>query len=166
VPELLWDASALVKRYTLEAGRASIDALFDNVPLSQMVATYWGYLEAYAAIVRKRNRGDIATAAMHASLSSLQAEVLDSLDFRLLTIEDADILDCVPYVEPYSLNSADAAILATFTRYQRALPPHSPTAVLVAADTYLLRAAAAEGLVTLNPEAVAVADVPTFLAKL
>jgi predicted nucleic acid-binding protein len=166
VVELLWDASALVKRYTLEAGHASVDALFASVPLSQMVATYWGYLETYAAIVRKRNRGEITTAAMRAAHSSLETEVLNSLDFRLLTIEDADILDCILYVEPHNLNSADAAILATYLRYLDAQPPGAPTAVLVAADSYLLRAATAEGLTTLNPETVDAVDIPPLLAIL
>jgi hypothetical protein len=163
VPELLWDASALVKRYYAETGSASVDILFDNVPLAQMVATYWGYIESYAALVRKRNRGEITTPAL-SSVASLQNEVLDSLDFRLLTIEDEDLLDCIPYVEPHSLNSADAAILTTYLRYVDAQPRGAPTAVLVATDTRLLRAAAAEGLPTLNPEAVAVADIPALLA--
>jgi hypothetical protein len=47
--------------------------------------------------------------------------------------------------------------------------PHLPTGdplVLVAADTRLVRGAAAEGLVTVNPETVAAADVPAFLATL
>jgi hypothetical protein len=36
----------------------------------------------------------------------------------------------------------------------------------VASDRRLLRAAGAEGLVTLNPETVPAADVPAFLASL
>jgi hypothetical protein len=166
VPELLWDASALVKRYYPEAGSASVDALFDSLALSQMLATYWGYLETYAAIVRKRNRGDISHSAYQTTATSLRTEVLQDPNFRLLTIEDADVLGGIPFLDQHSLNSADAAILVTFLRYVDAQPPGAPTAVLVAADAYLLRAAATEGLSTLNPEAVAVADIPALLAKL
>jgi uncharacterized protein len=166
VPELLWDASALVKRYYAEAGSASVDALFDSIALSQMLATYWGYLETYSAIVRKRNRGDISHSTYRTTVTSLRTEVLRDPDFRLLTIEDADVLGGVPFLEQHSLNSADAAILVTYLRYADARPPGSPAAVLVAADTYLLRAAAAEGLPTLDPEAVAVADIPAVLASL
>jgi hypothetical protein len=86
VPELLWDASALVKRYYVEAGSAAVDALYDNVPLSQMLATYWGYLETYAAIVRKRNRGDISHTTCQTTVTSLRTEVL----------RDADIISPVP----------------------------------------------------------------------
>jgi predicted nucleic acid-binding protein len=166
VPELLWDASALVKRYYAEAGSASVDALFDNIPPSQMMATYWGYLETHAAIVRKRNRGDISYSAYRTTVTSLRAEVLRAPDFRLLTIEDADVLGGVSFVDQHSLNSADAAILVTFLRYVDAQAPDAPTAVLVATDTYLLRAADAEGLPTLNPQAVTVADIPALLARL
>lgn len=166
MPELLWDASALVRRYTLEAGRATVDALFDHVPLSQMIATYWGYLETYSSIVRKRNRGDVSLGAYQTAITALRTEALRDPDFRLLTIEDADVLGGIPLLEQYHVNSADAAILVTFLRYVAAQPPGSPTAVLVAADTYLLRAAAAEGLPTLNPEIVSAADIPALLASL
>jgi predicted nucleic acid-binding protein len=166
VPELLWDASALVKRYYPEAGSDSVDALFDAVPLSQMLATCWGYLETYAAIVRKRNRGDISISAYSTAVTSLRAELLTAPDFRLLTIEDTDILGGVPFLVQHSLNSADAALLVTFLRYADARAPDAGPVVLVTTDAYLFRAAAAEGLAILNPEAVAVADVPALLASL
>ena len=43
-------------------------------------------------------------------------------------------------------------------------PVGAGTSVLIAADQRLLRAAAAEGLIILAPEAIAAADVPTLLA--
>jgi hypothetical protein len=90
--------------------------------------------------------------------------LLSSLDFDLLTVENADLLDGVNYVEAHNLNVTDAGILVTYLRYARTRPPNSPTVVLVAADTRLLRAAAAEGLTTLNPETVAPADLPALLS--
>ena len=38
--ELLWDASALVKRYAAEAGSDTVDALFQFTPPLPMVAPY------------------------------------------------------------------------------------------------------------------------------
>jgi predicted nucleic acid-binding protein len=163
-PVLVWDASALVKRYALEAGSATVRELFVQVPLSQMVATFPGYVETYAALVRKRNRGEITAATFRSAATFLQAELLSSLDFLLLTVENADLLDGVGYVEAHNLNATDAGILVTYLRYARARPPNSPTVVLVAADTRLLRAAEAEGLTTLNPETVAAADIPALLS--
>jgi len=97
-----------------------------------MLATYWGYSETYSVIVRKRNRGDISHSTYLTTVTSLRTEVLRDHDFRLLTIEDVDVLGGVPFLERHSLNSADAAILATFLRYAAAQPPGAPTAVLVA----------------------------------
>jgi hypothetical protein len=66
----------------------------------------------------------------------------------------------------HNLNATDAAILTMLLDYVQALPPGSPTCVLVSADKRLLRAADAEGLATLDPEAIPAADVPTMLASL
>src|SRR5260370_7392969 len=82
---LLWDASALVKRYALERGSEAVDALFVEVPLAQMVTTFMGYAETYSVLLRKRNRGDLTEPTFQSAVSLLQAEVLDSPDFRLLT---------------------------------------------------------------------------------
>ena len=163
-PILLWDASALVKRYALEAGSATVNELFVHVSLAQMVATFPGHVETYAALVRKRNRGEITAATFRSAATYLQAEVLSSLDFSLLTVENADLLDGVGFVEVHNLNATDAGILVTYLRYARAQPPNSPTIVLVAADTRLLRAADAEGLTTLNPETVSASDIPALLS--
>jgi predicted nucleic acid-binding protein len=45
MPILLWDASALVKRYSPEVGSDTVDALFLSSPASQMVATLLTYAE-------------------------------------------------------------------------------------------------------------------------
>ncbi len=63
-----------------------------------------------------------------------------------------------------SLDTTDAALLATYLRYAQAQPAGAGTSVLIAADQRLLRAAAAEGLIILDPEAIAAADVPALLA--
>jgi predicted nucleic acid-binding protein len=118
MPWLLWDASALAKRYSEELGDDTVD------------------------------------------------EVVDSPDFGLLTISDATIFGSLSLMKAHSLNAADAAILATYLRFVHAQPPGSPPCLLVASDKRLLRAAAAEGFATLNPEAVAAAEVSSFLAAL
>src|SRR5262245_35696811 len=103
-PVLLWDASALVKRYALEAGSATVRELFARVPPSQMVATFPGYVETYAAIVRKRNRGEITPVTFRSAVTFLQTEVLYSPDFQLLTVANADLLDGISLIESYNLN--------------------------------------------------------------
>jgi predicted nucleic acid-binding protein len=164
MPELLWDASALVKRYAVEAGSDTVAALFAFIPPSSMVATFWSYVETFASLLRKHNRGEISAATWQSSATLLRLETLSSPDFRLLTVGDADVLGGVPYLQQHNLNTNDAALLTTYLRYSHSQPPGNPTRVLVAADQRLVRAAAAEGLTTLNPETVAAADIPALLA--
>lgn len=161
---LLWDASALAKRYALELGSQTVDALFAAVLLSQMTATFLGYAETFSLLTRKCNRGQISRATLRTAISLLQTETLNSLDFSLLTVHDADILTGVEYIQKHHINSSDAAILAAYLRYARL--PGSPPCLLVASDQRLLRAASAEGLATLNPELLLPADVPGTLASL
>lgn len=54
---LLWDASALSKRYTQEIGTPTVEALFAQLPLSQMRIIVLGCTETYAILIRKRNQG-------------------------------------------------------------------------------------------------------------
>jgi predicted nucleic acid-binding protein len=164
MPTLLWDASALIKRNTLEAGSDVVDALFAALPQVTAVATLWGYAETYASLWRKRNRGDISTAFLQSALTLLRSELRLSTDWVFLTIDDAAVLTGIDLLRQHNLNATDAALLATYLRYARSQPAGSPTSVLVAADQRLLRAAGSEGLTTVDPEAVAAADIPAPLA--
>lgn len=163
MPHILWDASALTKRYALEDGTPTVNALFDKTTPLPMLATFLGYVETVATLWRKRNRGVITANAYQASASSLRAEVLLASAFELLTIPDDLLLGAIAYVQRYNLNASDAAILAAFLRYQQIT---GETCVIVAADRRLMAAAVAEGLATLNPETLATDDVSVFLASL
>jgi uncharacterized protein len=165
VPRLLWDSSALMKRYLTEVGSPTVQELFKAVPASQMVTTFWGYVETYAGLWRTHNRGYIVASRLQSALTLLEAEVLDHPDFELLSVGDAAVLDGLEHLRNHNLNTADAAILTTFQSYIQSQPPGSPQCVLVAADQRLLRAAVAEGLPTLNPEVVPAGDIPALLAS-
>jgi predicted nucleic acid-binding protein len=166
LPLLYWDASARAKRYIGEIGSDAVDALFALVPASQMTATVLGYAEIYSIMIRTRNRGSITLPAFLAAKASLRNEIVNDPDFTLLTVDDAAIFAGVALMEQHNVNATDAAILSVFLRYTQALPPAAPASLLVAADQRLLAAARAEGLSTLNPETVPVANLPTLLASL
>jgi predicted nucleic acid-binding protein len=166
VPIAFWDASALAKRYVPEVGSDVVKALFSAVPQPQMVGTVVGYAETFSILLRHHNRGTISRATFLTAKSLLRAEVVNAPDFTLLTVDDAAVSAGVPLIEKHNLNAHDAAILALVMRYLRILPPPTVSCVLIAADQRFLGAAQAEGLKTLNPELVAVADVPAFLAAL
>jgi predicted nucleic acid-binding protein len=166
LPVVLWDASTLLKRYVEEVGSDVVDALFDAVPLAAMVATFWGYAESYAILVRKRNAGRLNASEFTAAMSELYQEVIRAGDFVLLSLDDETVMNSIAVIAQHNLNSADAAILTAYLEYERGLPDGSPPCLLVAADQRLLRAAQAEGFQTLNPESLAAADVPGILAAL
>jgi len=166
MPQALWDASALAKRYALETGSAAADALFDSLSLSQMITTFLSYAETFSLLLRKHNRGDISLSAFSFAVSALQAETINSQRFALLSISDSDIIRGVEFVRRYNINSSDAAILAAFLRYSSSQPSGAVPCILIASDKRFLRAAEAEGLATLDPEQVSAADVPARLAAL
>jgi predicted nucleic acid-binding protein len=162
---LLWDASALTKRYVPENGHLTVDALFSAVPRTQMITSVLSYSETCAILVRKRNGAVLSTPDFLSGRSALQTEVINDPDFGILAVEFSNVLDGIDLIDRHNLNSADGSILATFLKFAQT-QPSSTACVLVATDRRFLRAAQAEGLKTFNPETVAVADVPAFLAAL
>jgi hypothetical protein len=117
-------------------------------------------------LIRSHNRGSISLPAFLSAKASPRSEIVNNPDFALLTVDDAAIFAGVALMEQYNVNATDAAILAVFLRYTQARAPGAPACVLIAADQRLLAAAQAEGLSTLNPETIPVADLPAFLARL
>jgi predicted nucleic acid-binding protein len=163
MPEALWDGSALVKRYYTEIGSQTVDAVFAAMSAAEMAATFLGYAECAAILRRKLNSRVLDQAAFSSARFLLRQEILNRHDFRLMSIDDRAMLDGIGWIDTYSLNSADAAILDVYLRHARA---SGGVCVLIAADGRLLKAAAAEGLETLNPELMPAADVAAFLASL
>ncbi len=149
--QIFWDASGLVKRYYKEAGRETVNAVYSAVPSRQMFLTPWGYAETYSILLRKRNGGILDSRAFVMATNALRAEVLGDPDFGLLSVSDALVFGSLSLMQAHNVNSADAAILATFLRFQRLSPD---PCLLVASDKRLLGAAEAEGLPGLNPEEV------------
>jgi predicted nucleic acid-binding protein len=129
-----------------------------------MVTTIWGYVETFSILLRRTNGGLISAVAFAKAASALENEIILHPDFAVLTVDDAAILAGIPLMKRHNLNSTDAAILSLFLRYVQS--PGVPACTLVATDKRLLRTATLEGLKTLNPENLPVADVPTFLASL
>src|SRR2546429_3000060 len=128
---VLWDASALLKRYTEEIGSDAVDAVFHAVPVSAMVSTFWGYAECCAILVRKRNAGRLSAPEFTAAVSELYQDVIRSGGFGLLSLDDETVLNSIALIAQRNLNSADAAILTAYLEYADGLPDGRPTCVLV-----------------------------------
>ena len=163
--QILWDASALVKRYVAEIGSQAVNALFMAVPPAQMATTIMSYSETFAALWRKHNQRILSVGSFITAQAALANEVIGNPDFVVLGLEFDDILNGIELVKRHNLNSTDGAILQAFLRHAGSLRPLG-VSVLAASDQRLLRAAKAEGLEVLNPETVNAADIPAFLAAL
>jgi|SRR5579871_2396870 len=164
---LLWDASALAKRYAPEIGSDTVDALFAAVPTAQMVSSSISYAEIYSILLRKFNRAVFDRPAFNSAKSSLRAELINDPDFVLLSIEDAAFYSGIALMETHNLNATDAALLILYQSYIQTFASDSDIVfLLVAADERLIRTARAEGLRAINPETLPVADVPVYLASL
>jgi predicted nucleic acid-binding protein len=166
LPLFLWDASGLIKRYSLEIGSPTVNAIFSMASNIQMAATYVCYAETCAAIRRKLNSSVINSVAFNQYRLQLNNEILLAPAVTLVSVSDSHVLAGVILSDKHNINSADSSILAAYLGYVQSQPPGTSTAVLIAADQRLLRAAQAEGLTTFNSELMSPQDLPTFLASL
>ena len=92
MPELLWDASALVKRYTLETGRATVDALLarDDKSKDRVLSDLADHSNKFRQYLTKNNELPL-NAAIKAQLQETQpvleeyiksAEVIVDIAFK------------------------------------------------------------------------------------
>jgi predicted nucleic acid-binding protein len=166
VPELLWDASALVKRYAPETGSDVADAIFVAGTGVPMVAAYLVYAETCATLRRKRNGGNIDARSFQAARRLVRHELFVAPGFHLLSVDDQAVLGGIALADRHNLNASDAAILYVYLGYVRSRVTAGVPCCLVSADYRFVRAATAEGLRTANPERLAFTDVPAFIASL
>lgn len=83
-------------------------------------------METYAIVRRRYNAKVFDRKALNDAVTALQSEIFDG-DFDLLSISDRLIFSASSLVDAHNMNSADAAILATYLNFQSSLPRSSPT---------------------------------------
>src|SRR5689334_7008198 len=132
--QLLWDASALVKRYVAEVGSDTVDALFTAIPTPLMVCTLLGYAES-AAILRRRFHQAVFSAIEFSNARLLlEQEIVSNPATRLVPIDDTTLLASIALGDQRNLNASDAVILEAYLRYARSQSPTAARCVLVASD--------------------------------
>lgn len=157
-----WDASALAKRYAPELGTSLVNHLFANVVPDRMMCLIVGTGEVISILVRRKNDNRINADDFSQALVDFRAEVIDSVAFQLVSVEDVLILASHPLIAQHALNATDALVLRSALDVAPIARPAGNDIVLVASDRRLLRAAQAEGLQTFNPEV----DTQTYLDAL
>lgn len=143
------DSSALVKRYLVETGTSWVQAWCDNLTQTVAVAEI-GLVEIAAAFAGKLRGGHITPAEYYNARTDLTADASD--DYVLVAINRTVVDEAIELTARHRLRGYDAVHLACALTLTRALAAHhlSPL-VFISADDDLLKAAAAEGLSTDDP---------------
>lgn len=157
------DASALAKRYTLEAGASLVDCLFDRVPRQRLMCLMLGAAEVVSVLVRRRNSGRLSPTLFAQGMHNFRAEVIEADDFTTLPVDD-DLIDAaLLLIERHSINATDSLVLRLCLDLADEVRRDGNNLVLVASDKRLTRAAADEGLVTFDPETQTQTDLDALL---
>ncbi len=144
-----FDSSALVKRYLAEAGTPWVQAWCAD-PTQTVAVGEIGLVEIAAAFAGKLRGAHITSAQYYNARADLTADARD--EYVLVTINRAVIDEAIELTAKHRLRGYDAVHLACALTLNRALVAHRlPSLVLIAADEDLLKAAAAEGLATDDP---------------
>jgi predicted nucleic acid-binding protein len=158
------DASAYAKYYYPEPGTEIVEALIRALPGAQarrLVATAMTIAETIAVLNRRRNELRMSDDEFESVARRLLEEVSHLTQWRL---HDEDLLNATAFIPAYNLNASDALHLFTALRLNTVLErARQDRIVMVASDRRLLRAADAEGLQTLDPEADSLRHVTDLL---
>lgn len=146
------DASAVAKRYVPEKGSAQIDSILDTVVAGRIYLLNIVAGEVVSVLVRKRNAGALATEDFAQALASFEAEIVRGASITRAPVTSRLVTSSFALIVAHSINSTDALTLRSALVIARRLRIAGDDLVLVAADQRLVRAAAAEALLTFNPE--------------
>ncbi len=152
------DASALVKRYAVEAGSAWVQEQFRAPQRHVFLTSHITVVEVAAALAAKvRNTPGLTSQDSHRLLGRFLLDVAS--DLLLIPVQNQVVNMAVRLTQRHPLRGYDAVQLASalvayqLLRQRRILSSQAsgPTFVFVASDRVLLRAAQAEGLSTFDP---------------
>jgi predicted nucleic acid-binding protein len=160
-----FDASALVKRYIKEKGSEIVLRIFGAVEIGRMRALMIGLAEVVSIFVRKKNGAVISPDLFRASLLLFKQELLENLHFKKLDADSVLISRAIPLIEKHSINSTDACVLRSALDIAAFEKDRGNEMSLVTADKRLDAAAKAEGLHTINPEALSLNEIEPLLAS-
>lgn len=147
------DASALAKRYVPEKGTALMNHLFSRTSPPDLVCLLEGIGEVISILVRRHNSGSLSQSVYRQVLSDLHSEISNPQEIEKIHPTTFQVPVSWDLIEKHSINSTDAVILKCALDEAAELRTDGDDLVLVSADSRLVRAAKAEGLLTFNPEA-------------
>lgn len=151
------DASAWIKRFHEEPGTDVVDHLVNTLlPSPQRLAiSPLGITEVAAALNRHKNEGHLPELLVRQAVARL---LLEASTMDVQPLDEAIVLDSLPYIMKHNVNASDALYLYQVILLRDLLRRIGREVVMVAADRRLLRAAAAEGILVLDPEVAVISD--------
>ncbi len=152
MPAYFFDSSAIVKRYANEEGSPwVIDTASAARGAHVYIASITG-VEVIAALSRKRKGNAIIPMVAAAAISQFHDDFAN--EYRVIAISDPIIARSMEIADAHALRGYDAVQLgAALEINRRRVSLGATPLVLVTGDTQLMIAAAAEGLLTDDPNA-------------
>ena len=139
------DASAWVKRYSLEKGSGWVRSLLQQPGLLFACATL-GFIEVSAALTRKQKAGEFQSDRWQDLLRA------DWDRFLQVELSRAVVETAIQLLEHSPLRGADATHLASSLELRTRLRPATEEFVFVASDRELKQAGHTAGLKVIDPE--------------
>jgi uncharacterized protein len=151
VPAYFFDSSAIVKRYVNEKGSAWVAATTDSASGAYVYVAAITGVEVVASFARKR-KGNLIEAPLAAAVVSKFHQHFVN-DYRIVGISDSVIARSMGLADTHALRGYDAVQLGAALEVNgRRVALGATPLTLVTGDSDLLAAAAAEGLITDNPD--------------
>lgn len=139
------DTSALIKRFVSEIGSQAVQTLLAGAEPAATAKI--AYAEVYAALTRRYQRRDLSP---HAYTQACRQFEQDWQGFIRVDLHDDILFLARRLIQKYVLRGFDAIHLASALHLKLSLLEET---VFVVADAALLKAASAERLKVINPEA-------------
>jgi predicted nucleic acid-binding protein len=151
VPAYIFDSSAIVKRYVNEQGSAWVAATVDPNSHPHIYLAAITGVEVVATFARKLKGHHLSTLDAAAAVSRFRHDFAN--EYRTIVISDAVVTRSMAMAEAHALRGYDAVQLgaALEVDVRRVAFGATTPLTLLTADGDLLKAAAAEGLLTDNP---------------
>jgi uncharacterized protein len=147
---LIFDASAIVKRYLNEIGSGWVRGLADPAAAHELFLTRIARVEIIAAVTRRGRGGVIPVAAASALLAQFRHDAAHQ--YNILEVTPVLLADAERLAEVHGLRAYDAVQLAaTLELHQARSAAALSRLALISADHELNAAAMAEGLLVEDP---------------
>lgn len=146
------DSSAIVKRYALEVGTSWVNTICDPTAGNVIAISHIGLAEVAAALAAKQRAGTLSNQNYQQTMAQF---IGDANRQYTAVIVDALLVDlAVDLTRKQKLRGCDAIQLASALTINASLTSQQLLPLIfVAADSDLLAAASAEGLIVENPNA-------------